>query len=251
MNACLKFCGTLLLALGLVACGSFPLAPVSEQGRVLRQPASGYRVVQPGDTLYSIAWESGRDYQEIARWNRIPPPYVIKPGQRLQLFPPSGAEPPPRPAPLPPPRADTQKKPPPAKPAPAAPRAPAVAARKLSWIWPAQGELLERYSANGPNKGVDIAGRTGQPILAAEAGQVVYQGGGLRGYGQLIIIKHDDDFLSAYAHCDKIYVKEGNVIKRGQKIADMGSSGTDRTKLHFEVRYRGAPVDPLDYLPKK
>jgi lipoprotein NlpD len=246
MNACLKLCGTILLAVGMTACGSFPLSPVSEQGRSLRQPAAAYRVVQPGDTLYSIAWESGRDHQDVARWNQIPPPYVIKPGQRLQLFPPSGAEPVPRPAP--PPRSDIRKKPLPAK---AAPRVPAVAARRLSWMWPAQGELLERFSANGPNKGIDIAGKTGQPILAAEAGQVVYQGGGLRGYGQLIIIKHDDDFLSAYAHCDKIYVKEGNVIKRGQKIADMGSSGTDRARLHFEVRYRGAPVDPLDYLPKK
>ncbi|BAV33799.1 peptidase M23 [Sulfuricaulis limicola] len=248
MKTCLKLCASVLPALLMVACGSFPLSPVSEQGRSLRQPAGAYRVVQPGDTLYSIAWESGRDYQDVARWNRIPPPYVIKPGQRLQLFPPSGTEPAPRPAPPPPPRVDVQKKPPPAKPAP---RVPAVAARRLSWTWPAQGELLERFSANGPNKGVDIAGKTGQPILAAEAGQVVYQGGGLRGYGQLIIIKHDEDFLSAYAHCDKIYVREGNVIKRGQKIADMGSSGTDRAKLHFEVRYRGAPVDPLDYLPKK
>jgi lipoprotein NlpD len=245
MNACLKMCGTILLAVGMAACGSFPLTPVSEQGRGLRQPAAAYRVVQPGDTLYSIAWESGRDHQDVARWNRIPPPYVIRPGQRLQLFPPSGTEPTSRPVPLPAPRSDIRKKPLPAKPAPV------VAARRLSWMWPAQGELLERFSANGPNKGIDIAGKTGQPILAAEAGQVVYQGGGLRGYGQLIIIKHDDDFLSAYAHCDKIYVKEGNVIKRGQKIADMGSSGTDRAKLHFEVRYRGAPVDPLDYLPKK
>jgi lipoprotein NlpD len=168
----------------------------------------------------------------------------------LQLFPPTGAQPASRQAPLPAPRSDVQKKPTPVKPAPAQ-RVPAVAARKLSWMWPAQGELLERFTANGPNKGIDIAGKTGQPILAAEAGQVVYQGSGLRGYGQLIIIKHDDDFLSAYAHCDKIYVREGNVIKRGQKIADMGSTGTDRARLHFEVRYRGAPVDPLDYLPRK
>lgn len=122
---------------------------------------------------------------------------------------------------------------------------------KLNWLWPTQGDLLERFSANGPNKGIDIAGKKGQPIIAAETGQVVYQGSGLRGYGQLIIIKHNADFLSAYAHCDKIYVKEGNVIKRGQKIADMGSSGTDRAMLHFEVRYRGAPVDPLAYLPRK
>ncbi|MEW6332292.1 MAG: peptidoglycan DD-metalloendopeptidase family protein [Pseudomonadota bacterium] len=250
MNACLKFCALLLPALGLAACGGFPLAPVSEQGRVLRQPATGYRVVQPGDTLYSIAWDSGRDYQDVARWNRIPPPYVIQPGQRLQLFPPPGGAPTARPAPPSPVRADAPKKPVVEKPAPPARRTP-VAARQLSWTWPAQGELLERFAANGPNKGIDIAGKTGQPILAAEAGQVVYQGSGLRGYGQLIIIKHDDDFLSAYAHCDKIYVREGNVIKRGQKIADMGSTGTDRARLHFEVRYRGAPVDPLDYLPRK
>jgi lipoprotein NlpD len=129
--------------------------------------------------------------------------------------------------------------------------APADAVKQLAWLWPTQGKLLERYSANGPNKGIDIGGRRGQAIVAAAPGQVVYQGGGLRGYGQLIIVKHNADFLSAYAHCDKIYVKEGNVIKRGQKIADMGNSGADQTKLHFEIRYRGAPVDPQDYLPKK
>lgn len=247
MNACLKFCGMIVLAAGVGACGNFPLPPVSEQGRGARQTEAGWRVVQPGDTLYSIAWESGRDYQDVARWNRIPPPYVIKPGQRLQLFPPSGAERAQRPEPATAAVATAQKK---SAPATQAPRTPPVSTR-LSWMWPAQGELLERFSANGPNKGIDIAGRTGQPIQATEAGQVVYQGGGLRGYGQLIIIKHNDDFLSAYAHCDKIYVKEGDVIKRGQKIADVGSTGTDRARLHFEIRYRGAPVDPLDYLPKK
>jgi len=245
MNACLKFCGMIVLAAGVGACGNFPLPPVSEQGRGARQTAVGWRVVQPGDTLYSIAWESGRDYQDVARWNRIPPPYVIKPGQRLQLFPPSGAERTQRPEPAPASPVGVRKKTAPATPAPRAP------ASKLSWLWPAQGELLERFSASGPNKGIDIAGRTGQPILATEAGHVVYQGGGLRGYGQLIIVKHNDDFLSAYAHCDKIYVKEGDVIKRGQRIADVGSTGTDRARLHFEIRYRGAPVDPLDYLPKK
>lgn len=253
MNLCLKSCGAILFAASMTACGSFPLAPVSEQGRGLRQPESGYRVVQPGDTLYSIAWESGRDYQDVARWNRISPPYLIKPGQRLRLYPSVGAPKTHRPEPIAPAKPEIPKKPAPDKPEPVAPvrQAPAVAARQLSWAWPVQGELLERYSANGPNKGIDIAGKKGQPILAAEAGQVVYQGSGLRGYGQLIIVKHNADFLSAYAHCDKIYVKEGNVIKRGQKIADMGSSGTDRAKLHFEVRYRGAPVDPQDYLPRK
>ena len=246
----------------LLASCSFPLAPVSEQSTALRHPESGYREVQVGDTLYSIAWESGRDYRDLARWNRIAPPYVIKPGQKLRLFPQAGADQANRPElkPLPPTsnqRATAEKAPEKKKAAVEKPQTlakqhePAGAAKQLDWIWPAEGTLLERYSVSGPNKGIDIAGRKGQPILAAAAGQVVYQGGGLRGYGQLIIIKHNADFLSAYAHCDRIYVKEGNVIKRGQKIADMGSSGADRAKLHFEVRYRGAPVDPQDYLPKK
>lgn len=253
MNSRLKIFFVVLFAAGLSACGTFPLSPVSEQGKVLRQPEAEYRVVQSGDTLYSIAWESGRDYQNVARWNHISPPYLIQPGQRLRLFPPTGAEKTPRPEPRPPVRAERQNKPQVEKPETASSprRIPPAAAGQLSWVWPTRGELLERYSASGPNKGIDIGGKKGQPILAAEAGQVVYQGGGLRGYGQLIIIKHDADFLSAYAHCDKIYVEEGNVIKRGQKIADMGSSGTDRAKLHFEIRYRGAPVDPQDYLPKK
>lgn len=246
----------------LLASCSFPLAPISEQSTTLRHPEAGYREVRAGDTLYSIAWESGRDYRDLARWNRIAPPYVIKPGQKLRLFPPAGADQANRPElkPLPPTsnQRTTAEKAPEKKIAavekpltPAKQQVPAGAAKQLDWIWPAEGTLLERYSANGPNKGIDIAGRKGQPILAAAAGQVVYQGGGLRGYGQLIIVKHNADFLSAYAHCDRIYVKEGNVIKRGQKIADMGSSGTDRAKLHFEVRYRGAPVDPQDYLPRK
>jgi lipoprotein NlpD len=246
----------------LLASCSFPLAPISEQSTTLRHPEAGYREVRAGDTLYSIAWESGRDYRDLARWNRIAPPYVIKPGQKLRLFPPAGADQANRPElkPLPPTlnqRATAEKAPEKKiaaveKPlTPAKQQVPAGAAKQLDWIWPAEGTLLERYSANGPNKGIDIAGRKGQPILAAAAGQVVYQGGGLRGYGQLIIVKHNADFLSAYAHCDRIYVKEGNVIKRGQKIADMGSSGTDRAKLHFEVRYRGAPVDPQEYLPRK
>lgn len=245
MNACLKIFGAAWLALGATACSSFPLAPVSEQGRGVRQPAAATRVVQPGDTLYSIAWESGRDFRELARWNGIPPPYVIHPGQRLRLYPPSGAESAPRPSP--PARTEVRKAPVPDKPAPRAPAPPG----RLSWTWPAQGELLERFTANGPNKGIAIAGRTGQPILAAEAGEVVYRGGGLRGYGQLIIIRHNEDFLSAYAHCDRIYVKEGDVIQRGQRIADIGSTGTDRAKLHFEIRYRGTPVDPLNHLPRK
>jgi len=253
--------GIAVILVLLASCG-FPLAPVSEQSTALRHPEAGYREVRVGDTLYSIAWESGRDYRDLARWNRVVPPYVIKPGQKLRLFPPVGADQANRPELKPSPPMSNQRvtieKVPEKKKAvvekleaPARQHVPAVSTKQLDWIWPTEGALLERYSANGPNKGIDIAGRKGQRILAAAPGQVVYQGGGLRGYGQLIIIKHNADFLSAYAHCDRIYVKEGNVIKRGQKIADMGSSGADRAKLHFEVRYRGAPVDPQDYLPKK
>lgn len=250
----------------LVSCGG-SLAPVSDHSSSLHRPASGYREVVAGDTLYSIAWESGRDYRDLAAWNGISPPYVIVPGQRINLYPPGG-----RPAEhqlLPaspsspsfsPPRAVATEQPPSRGKTsveksiapPAANRSVSAAgAKQLPWIWPTQGKVLEGFSATGPNKGIDITGRRGQPVVAAAGGQVVYQGGGLRGYGQLIIIKHNADFLSAYAHCDKIYVKEGNVIKRGQKIADMGSSGTDQVKLHFEIRYHGAPVDPQAYLPRK
>ena len=280
-------------------------AAVSEQSRSLRESDSPYRAVVPGDTLYSIAWEAGRDYREIAAWNHIPKPYTIKPGQQLRVLPPAKSEKsPPTPAPPEPAgkrgvvaakpdhKPSTVPKPP--KPAvapahvvpPAAKPAHSAGGRKAEakpadagkskrsdklasarpgssvptsktasmapgfWIWPAEGRVIGRYS-EGDAKGLDIIGTRGQPIHAAASGRVVYQGSGLRGYGQLIIIKHNDEFLSAYAHNDRIYVKEGDVVKRGQKIADMGSSGSDRVKLHFEIRRQGVPIDPLKYLPKR
>lgn len=268
MSLLLRWGGAAGVLTMLVSCGG-SLAPVSDHSTSLRRPASEYREVVAGDTLYSIAWESGRDYRDLAAWNNISPPYVIVPGQRIDLYPPGGraaehqllpASPSASPSFSSPPRAVATEKPPSrgkvtvekSVAPPAASRPASVGgAKQLSWTWPSQGKILEGFSATGPNKGIDISGRRGQPVVAAAGGQVVYQGGGLRGYGQLIIIKHNADFLSAYAHCDKIYVKEGNVIKRGQKIADMGSSGTDQVKLHFEIRYHGAPVDPRDYLPRK
>lgn len=296
----------------LGACGGHHAAvSVTERGTPLRQPESKYREVAAGDTLYSIAWETGRDYRELASWNHIAPPYTIKPGQRISLYPsstgiaatPSAAGPafhtiqkgetlfsiatrydvtvadlaewngigPPyilkpgqtlsliaikkRPA-IKSGNKRAKKIPAQKVPTVVATRKPAstpVKAKNVSvrdWAWPTEGNLLSLFSARGA-KGVDIGGKPGQAIRAAAPGTVVYQGSGLRGYGQLIIVKHNTDFLSAYAHCDKIVVREGNVIKRGQKIAEMGSTGTDRVKLHFEIRYRGAPVDPLDYLPKR
>ena len=260
VNRTMKIAAVLVLAALVGACGgTVPKAPIKEQGLTGRMPETPTREVRTGDTLYSIAWESGRDYRELAEWNRIAPPYVIRPGQVLRLYPPSGSTP--RPA------LRSEQKP---APKPEAPMARDKAARKKSetqkpetastkpvaakfgpWSWPVDGSVVERFTPNGSNKGIGIAGKKGQVVRAAAPGTVVYQGSGLRGYGELIIIKHDADFLSAYAHNEKILVKEGNVIRRGQKIAEMGGSGTDRVKLHFEIRHRGTPVDPLAYLPKK
>lgn len=132
------------------------------------------------------------------------------------------------------------------KPAEAAP----AAAGDVSWAWPTGGKVLAGF-AEGTNKGVDISGKMGDPVLAAGDGKVVYSGSGLRGYGKLVIIKHDATFLSAYAHNNNILVKEGQSVSRGQKIAEMGNSDTDQVKLHFEIRRQGKPVDPLQYLPKR
>jgi lipoprotein NlpD len=231
-----------------------------------------------GDTLYSIAWEAGRDYRELSEWNNIPPPFLIKPGQVIRLYPPEKREPrvasvdtaaaaaPAAPAAGAIPKKsssstkkqkgsarkpDTKANTKPKTTAKPAPTPVPAHARSGSWQWPAAGSLIARFQESNGRKGIDIAGQRGQPVSAAEGGRVVYQGSGLRGYGQLIIIKHDDDYLSAYAHNAKVHVKEGDVVKRGQRIADMGDSGTDRVKLHFEIRRQGMPVDPLRYLPAR
>ncbi|MBI3570468.1 MAG: peptidoglycan DD-metalloendopeptidase family protein [Gammaproteobacteria bacterium] len=260
VNKTIRIAAVLALVALAGACGgTTPKAPIKEQGLTGRAPETPMREVRTGDTLYSIAWESGRDYRELAEWNRITSPYVIRPGQVLRLYPPSDS--------TPGPALRSEKKP---TSKPEAPKARDKTARKKSetqkpetapikpmtakfgsWSWPADGNVVERFTSNGSNKGIGIAGKKGQAVHAAASGTVVYQGSGLRGYGELIIIKHDADFLSAYAHNNKVLVKEGNVIRRGQKIAEMGDSGTDRVKLHFEIRHRGAPVDPLTYLPKK
>ena len=123
----------------------------------------------------------------------------------------------------------------------------------IDWAWPASGKLLAGFTESGttPNKGLDITGKTGESVLAAAAGKVVYVGSGLRGYGNLVIVRHSAAFLSAYAHNSKILVKEGAAVTKGQKIAEIGSSDTDQTKLHFEIRRQGKPVDPAKYLPPR
>jgi len=123
---------------------------------------------------------------------------------------------------------------------------------RIYWHWPTTGRVVTNFSGpNGLNKGIDIQGKKGEPVVAAAAGNVVYAGSGLRGYGKLVIIKHNDIFLSAYAHNHRLRVKEGDTVSRGQHIADIGSSGTDRAKLHFEIRRDGKPVNPVRYLPKR
>ena len=122
----------------------------------------------------------------------------------------------------------------------------------MDWQWPARGKILQSFSSSsGKNKGIDIAGKLGETVKAAASGSVVYAGSGLLGYGRLVIIKHNEQFLSAYAHNRVLTVKEGDKVKGGQKIAEIGSSGTTSTKLHFEIRSNGKPVDPVRYLPRR
>lgn len=231
-----------------------------------RQPTTtGQYRVQRGDTLYSIAFRFGWDWKALAARNSIPAPYVIRPGQVIRFDGQTGSTPtrtvataptaPPSTRPAPPlsssktPQSTSKPQPvPAASPPPAAP----AGRSSAGWAWPAGGPLIARFSSNGSlNKGIDIGGELGQPVLAASDGSVVYAGSGLRGYGELVIIKHSDTYVSAYGHNRRLLVREGQQVKVGQTIAEMGSTGTDRVKLHFEIRRQGKPVDPLQYLPPR
>jgi len=215
-------------------------------------------VVQRGDTLYGIAFRNGLDFRDLAAWNAIGPPYTIYPGQNLRLRPPGkvAAAPTPRPPagvvtrPATPP-AQTQPAPKPAAPVAASP-APVPVNSGFAWQWPADGTIISRFTAgDATRQGIGIAGNSGQPVRAAAAGVVVYSGAGLVGYGELIIIKHSDTWLSAYGHNRKRLVNEGQNVAAGQQIAEMGRSGAARDMLHFEIRYNGKPQDPLLYLPRR
>lgn len=260
----LKQLGLLLLALVLTACaGPSGVVPIDDRGRggskQMQPVTSGTHRVQRGETLYQIAFRYGWDWKELARANNMREPFTIYPGQEISLRPQDARRaPPPRVAASHPmtPKAVTPaaSKPKPAitrpslvKPAPT----PTLPAKVSGWSWPARGALISRFQSNGSlNKGIDIAGKPGQPVKAAADGAVVYAGRGLLGYGEMIIVKHDETYLSAYAHNSQLLVKEGEKVRSGQIIAEMGSTGTDRTKLHFEIRRKGQPVDPLVYLPK-
>ncbi|HEY5780627.1 MAG TPA: peptidoglycan DD-metalloendopeptidase family protein [Lysobacter sp.] len=214
-------------------------------------------VVKRGDTLYHIASSNGIAVRDLAAWNGIAEPYTIQPGQRLKLYPSTGS-PSTAGATVPSksatPRTSTAGKsatPKPKPTTPVAPAAPVVPSNSgFKWRWPADGDLIGRYVAGDPTKqGVDIAGDGGAAVRAAADGVVVYSGSGLVGYGELVIIKHSEQWLSAYGHNRSRLVNEGQLVKAGEQIAEMGRSGAARDMLHFEVRYNGKPVDPLLYLP--
>lgn len=260
-------------------------APVVLLNSQLEEEDEGYTSstyeVKPGDTLYAIAWYTGNDYRDLAKFNNLSTPYRIFPGQILRTRAPEvvktsapESSPPQKKQDIqtnrsthPTTKAIDKRLVDPPKPqaygkgekvvkrqsVTAAKKAPpkAFPSKVKAWVWPAKGRLVDTFSkAESGNKGIDIAAARGSDILAAADGKVVYSGSALRGYGNLVIIKHTDTFLSAYAYNDTILVKEREWVSAGQKIATMGDSGTNSVKLHFEVRYRGKSLDPLRYLPK-
>lgn len=229
--------------------------------------SSGYHVVTSGDTLYSIAWRYDYDYKDVASWNEINPPYTIYPGQFVRLKPitkkkgvalkpePARKSTPTKAVPKPPTKAVTKPavKPVQKKTQVAAKKTkskPALPKGPIKWSWPTSGKIVKSNSPTS-KKGIDISGKTGQSIKAAAAGEVVYSGSGLLGFGKLIIIKHSDTFLSAYAYNSKLLVKEGDRVNAGQEVSKMGKDHTGRNLLHFEIRKNGKPVDPIKHLPKK
>tara|TARA_R110000782_G_scaffold245878_7_gene332598 strand:+ start:185 stop:1042 length:858 start_codon:yes stop_codon:yes gene_type:complete len=283
MSACYKNVICLLIILLLQACSGTGVAPVANRGEVketeptvsqrgtasqprpapkakpIIQNKSGYHIVGQGDTLYSIAWRYNYDYKSVARWNQINAPYTIYPGQLIRLKP------------------VLKKNVATTKPNVIVKKTPSVSPPKsiskktvkqssvitsnnkfktalpngpIKWSWPTTGKLVRSNSPTS-KKGIDISGKPGQQIKAAAAGDVVYSGSGLLGYGKLIIIKHNETYLSAYAYNSKLLVKEGDRVNAGQQISEMGQDHTGRTVLHFEIRKNGKPVTPGKHLPKK
>ena len=262
----------LALTLGLLGCSnkSVRLAPVDDHSfgagaRTRVMPGAenagkpGYYTVKQGDTLIRIGMDHGQSWKDVMRWNKLDNPNVIETGQVLRVAPPqvevASAPKPTQAASAPaavapvksvasaPVVAQAASAPVPAQ----APAASELADEALGFQWPARGNVVATFD-EAKNKGLDIAGKAGDPVLAAADGKVVYAGSGLRGYGNLIIIKHNNTFLTAYAHNQSLLVKEDQMIKKGQKIAEMGNSDSDQVKLHFEIRRQGKPVDPSKYL---
>lgn len=270
---------------------SAPAAPVAATVEVSKPPLPGaenagkpgYYTIKPGDTLIRVGLDQGQNWKDIVKWNNMDNPNLIEVGQVIRVLPPgaeaagSGARPVSS--------AKVESKPLDAKPAaasaaasgaasgasasaassspastPAAPAAatpPAAVATSpregdddVNWQWPAGGTVLSQFD-EGKTKGLAIAGKAGDPVLAAADGRVVYAGSGLRGYGNLVIIKHNNTYLTAYAHNQSLLVKEDQAVRRGQRIAEMGASDSERVQLHFEIRKQGKPIDPSKLLPPR
>ena len=237
----------ILLMLALVGCGgSQAVAPVGVYRAQSQQPPPTVYKVKRGDTLYSVSWRFGMDFKTVASINGIRSPYTIYVGQKLRFKPYRQVV-----------KKSTQKTTASKK---TATKKKKVAAKstwvpsnqRLRWQWPVNGKIISSYSKSAAwRQGINIAGKSGQKVAAAAAGKVVYSGNGLPRYGNLIIIKHNDTYLSAYAHNKYLTVKDGQVVKAGQKIALLGRTGAQRDQLHFEIRRNGEPVDPMRFLPKR
>ncbi len=236
----------------------------------------GYYTIKPGDTLIRVGLEQGQNWKDIVKWNNMDNPNLIEVGQVIRVAPPGTEAPSNGTRPVTAAKVETKaldaKPAAPAAasapatataPAPAASAAPVVAAAPapsapvsreadddVTWQWPSGGTVLSQFE-DGKTKGLAIAGRAGDPVLAAADGRVVYAGSGLRGYGNLVIIKHNNTYLTAYAHNQSLLVKEDQAVRRGQRIAEMGSSDAERVQLHFEIRKQGKPIDPAKLLPPR
>ena len=262
LSAWYRLCIWLMLALMLGGCNTAALY----QDDIYNPPVYwGQHMVRSGETLYGIAWRYGRDYRELGNANGLRAPWTILPGQVLRLdkrgrvpttavagagakrnapaiTSSSARAPKPTRQPVITRKPDTS--------APLASQTQTVA--DIKWRWPHSGTVIANFSASGKvNKGIDIAGKSGDSVRAAAGGSVVYAGSGLLGYGNLVIVNHSDQYLSAYGHNRKILVKEGESVQSGQTIAELGNSGTERPMLHFEIRKNGNPVNPAYYLPAR
>ncbi|WP_322106377.1 peptidoglycan DD-metalloendopeptidase family protein [Paraburkholderia sp. J41] len=220
------------LIAALAACGSAPVGP-------------GYYRVERGDTVYKIARSNHQSVQNIVRWNNLSNPDAIEVDQVLRVEPPAGSA-----AMRTAPRSEASAATPRANAADSATTAAPANAPSISLVWPTSGKVVRSFDGRN-SKGIDIVNAAGTPIVAAAPGTVVYAGNGLRGYGNLLIIKHSGEYLTAYAHNQTLFVKEGQTVEQGQKIADMGDSDNDRVMLHFELRYQGRSIDPTRELPAR
>ena len=271
-------------------------APAAAKAAVAAAAADSrgvYYTVKKGDTLYSIALDNGHDYRDVAVWNNLDNPNLIKIGQQLRVTPPDNGTPVAVPKPvtsnapeeLKPAAAsagsntetlkrepkggklaysdealakarkgEASEKPaeakPEARPEPRPAEKPVAATDDVDWMWPASGKLIAPF-ADGTSKGLDIAGKAGDPVLAAAAGVVSYVGANLRGYGNLVVLRHNATYLSVYGHNSKILVKEKQAVSKGQKIAEIGSTDAESPRLHFEIRRQGKPADPQKFLPAR